>query len=189
MKILNAAVAALIGLVSLAACSNGPQQSIPGPLQTASADSYTLGSGDEIKVTVFGEADLSGPFVVDGQGAISMSLIGQVPLKKLTLAGAEKLITDKLKDGWLKDPKVSVEMTKGRPYYISGEVNKAGEYPFTAGLTVMTAIAKAGDFTYRADKTKILVKSADGANEQEVPLTATTPVHPGDVIRVRERFF
>src|SRR5262249_33946966 len=162
MKILNTAAAALIGLVSLAACANGPQQSAPETLQTASADSYTLGSGDEIKVTVFDEPTISGPFTVDGQGAISMSLIGQVTVKKLTLAGAEKLINDKLKDGWLKDPKVSIEMTKGRPYYISGEVNKAGEYPFTPGLTVMTAIAKAGDFTYRADKSKILVKSADG---------------------------
>lgn len=189
MKIVSAAAAALIGLVALSACASGPQQSATGPLQTASVDGYTLGSGDEIKVTVFGEPDLSGPFVVDGQGNISMSLIGQVQVQKLTFTGAEKAIADKLKDGYLKEPKVSVEMTKGRPYYISGEVNRAGEYPFTAGLTVMKAIAAAGDFTYRADKSKIMVKSAEGTVEQEVVLTPTTPVHPGDAIRIRERFF
>ena len=89
----------------------------------------------------------------------------------------------------MRDPKVATEMTKGRPYYILGEVNKAGEYPYTSGLTVMNAIAAAGDFTYRADKRKIMVTSADGAIEREVTLTPSTPVKPGDRIRVRERFF
>jgi protein involved in polysaccharide export with SLBB domain len=191
MKILNTAAIALafFGFTGVVACTSGPQPSALPGTEIASTASYTLGSGDEIKVTVFGEQDVSGPFVVDGQGAISMALIGQVIVKNLSLADAEKVITTKLKDGYFRDPKVSVEMTKGRPYYISGEVTRAGEYPFTSGLTVMKAIAAAGDFTYRADRTKIMVKSADGMTEQEVVLTPTTPVHPGDAIRVRERFF
>ena len=89
---------------------------------------------------------------------------------------------------YLRDPQVTVEMTKGRPYYILGEVTRAGEYPFTSGLTVLNAIAAAGDFTYRADKKKVLITSADGV-EREVVVTSTTPVNPGDRIRIKERFF
>jgi polysaccharide export outer membrane protein len=80
-------------------------------------------------------------------------------------------------------------MTKGRPYYILGEVTRAGEYPFTPGLTVMNAIAAAGDFTYRANKKRIMIKSSDSPVEREVELTPTTLVQPGDTIRIRERFF
>jgi polysaccharide export outer membrane protein len=178
-----------LGLAIIAACSTGPAMAGPQGAQGSAIDSYRLGSGDEIKVTVFGEADLSGPFVVDGQGAITMSLIGPVQVKGLTLEEAGKRIETRLKDGWIRDPKVAAEMTKGRPYYILGEVNKAGEYPYTSGLTVMNAIAAAGDFTYRADKRKIMVTSADAAVEREVILTPTTPVKPGDRIRIRERFF
>jgi polysaccharide export outer membrane protein len=175
-----------LGVAIIAACSTGPAMADP---QAAVADSYRLGSGDEIKVTVFGEADLSGALVVDGQGAITMPLIGQVAVQGLTLAEAGKQIEARLKDGWLRDPKVTAEMTKGRPYYILGEVNRAGEYPFTSGLTVMNAIAAAGDFTYRAEKKKIMITSAGTGVEREVKLTPTTPVQPGDRIRVLERFF
>jgi protein involved in polysaccharide export with SLBB domain len=193
MKTFRAAMFALIGLgcAVLAACASGPASA--EPQRTAASpglmDGYRLGTGDEIKVTVFGEANLSGPLVVDGLGAISMQLIGQVEVRNLTLAETQKLIETKLKDGWLRDPKVTVEMTKGRPYYILGEVNRAGEYPFTSGLTVMNAIAAAGDFTYRANKKKIMIKSYDSPVEREVELTPTTLVKPGDTIRIRERFF
>lgn len=180
-----------IGAMALAACSTGPEQGNPQELTQAGMGitGYKLGSGDEIKVTVYGEPELSGPFVVDGQGSISMSLIGQVEVVNLSLAEASRLLETKLMDGWLKEPKVSAELVKGRPYYILGEVNRPGEYPFVSGLTVMNAIASAGDFTYRADRGRILIKSADSPNEREVVLTPTTTVRPGDTIRIRERFF
>ena len=184
------AIAAL-GVAMLGACASGPAS---GNVRDAGAGgssvpSYRLGSGDEIKVTVFGETDLSGAYVVDGDGQITMPLVGQVVVGKLTLSEASTSLETRLKDGWLRDPKVTAELVKGRPYYILGEVNKPGEYPFSAGLTVMNAIASAGDFTYRADKARILIKSADNPNEREVDLTPTTPVQPGDTIRIRERFF
>lgn len=189
-KKLVLAVAALCAM-ALAACSTGPEQGNPQELTQAGMGiaGYKLGSGDEIKVTVYGEPDLSGPFVVDGQGSISMSLVGQVEVVNLSLNETSRLLENKLKDGWLKDPKVTTELVKGRPYYILGEVNRPGEYPFVSGLTVMNAIASAGDFTYRADRNRILVKSADSPNEREVVLTPTTLVRPGDTIRIRERFF
>jgi polysaccharide biosynthesis/export protein VpsN len=195
MKSFKSAIYAIIGLglVAIAACSTGPasadpQARSPQPAAALSLDGYRLGSGDEIKVTVFGEPDLSGPFTVDGLGAISMQLIGQIEVKNLTLVEVEQKIEAELKDGWLNEPRVTAEMTKGRPFYILGEVNRAGEYPYTSGLTVMNAIAAAGDFTYRADKKRIIVTSGDGV-EREVVLTPTTPVRPGDRIRIRERFF
>src|SRR5690349_17204954 len=116
-----------IGIAILTACSTGPAMADPPAARAAAnpLEGYRLGSGDEIKVTVYDEKDLSGPFVVDGLGQISMSLIGAVEVKSLTLGEAQKLIETKLKDGYLTDPKVTVEMTKGRPYYILGEVNRA----------------------------------------------------------------
>lgn len=195
MNPMRKAIAAIVslGLVVLAACASGPMQ---GSAEQAAADAgtagitgYRLGAGDEIKVTVFGEPDLSGPFVVDGEGQITMSLVGQVQVAKLTLAEASNQLQTRLKDGWLRDPKVTMELVKGRPYYILGEVNKPGEYPFVSGLTVMNAIASAGDFTYRADKQRVLIKRADSPVESEIVLTPTTAVQPGDTIRVRERFF
>lgn len=180
-----------VGAVLLAACSTSPAMGNPNEVQTTGAGitGYKLGTGDEIKVTVFGEPDLSGAFVVDGQGTITMSLIGQVEVVNLSVTEASRLLESKLKDGWLREPKVTTELVKGRPYYILGEVNKPGEYPFVSGLTVMNAVASAGDFTYRADRVRILIKSADSPNEREVELTPTTAVRPGDTIRVRERFF
>jgi polysaccharide export outer membrane protein len=184
------AIAAL-GVAALGACASGPvagsAQDVP--VAGSGLNSYRLGSGDEVKVTVFGEADLSGAYVVDGDGQITMPLVGQVAVGKMTLAEASSSLETRLKDGWLRDPKVTAELVKGRPYYILGEVNKPGEYPFSAGLSVMNAIASAGDFTYRADKSRILIKSANNPDEREVELTPTTPVQPGDTIRIRERFF
>ncbi len=179
------------GAAVLAACSTAPAQGNASEMQTAGAGmaGYKLGTGDEVKITVFGEPDLSGTFVVDGQGTITMSLIGQVEVVNLSVTETSRTLEQRLKDGWLRDPKVTAELVKGRPYYILGEVNKPGEYPFVSGLTVMNAIASAGDFTYRADKGRILVKSADSPNEREVELTPTTAVRPGDTIRIRERFF
>lgn len=180
-----------LGALVMAGCGTGPEMGSAQEMAVAnsSMSTYRLGSGDEVKITVYGEKELSGSFVVDGQGALAMSLVGSVTVANLTLADASRLIESKYKDGWLRDPQVTAELVKGRPYYILGEVNRPGEYPFSSGLTVMNAIASAGDFTYRADRNKILIKSSDSPNEREVELTPTTAVRPGDTIRVRERFF
>lgn len=189
MKTISTMIASL-GMALLAACASGPQSGGPtAAAGTSGMTGYRLGAGDEIKVTVYGEPDLSGNFVVDGEGHVAMSLIGPVQVSKLTLAEASESMQAKLKDGYLRDPKVTAELVKGRPYYILGEVNKPGEFPFVSGLTVMNAIASAGDFTYRADRVRILIKSVDSPNEREVELTPTTAVKPGDTIRIRERFF
>ncbi len=187
-----------LGMAAMAACSTAgaeappvapAQATVEAPPVEDVADGYRLDTGDEIKITVFGEPNLSGTFQIDGTGLISMSLIGEVSAKNKTVRQLQRDIETRLKDGFLREPQVSAEVMTYRPFYILGEVNRPGEYPYTNGLTVMNAIASAGDFTYRADKRKIVIKSVDSDSERTVDLTPMTPVKPGDTIRVKERFF
>jgi protein involved in polysaccharide export with SLBB domain len=195
------AIRAAAGLVLLAAASlttpafaqvnsGGPATKPVTSAATAAAlNDYRLDSGDQLRITVYNEPTLSGEFVLDGQGEISMPLIGEVSAKALTVRELQRLIEARFRDGFLRDPQVSAEIMNYRPYYILGEIQKPGEYPYISGLTVMNAIASAGDFTYRANKKRILIKSIDSSEEREVELTPTTVVKPGDTIRIRERFF
>ena len=160
------------------------------PSQIGSEDiTYVLGSGDKVRITVFGEDTLSGEYLVPGEGNIAFPLIGDVRASGLTVDQLQKEIEVKLKDGYLKEPHVSIEVLNYRPFYILGEVMKPGEYPYTNGLTVLNAVATANGFTYRADTRKVYIKRADGPKEVEYPLKTTTPVAPGDTIRIGERFF
>lgn len=147
---------------------------------------YRLGPGDALRVTVWGEDDLSGAFTVDGAGRVALPLIGSVEVGGLDTAAAEGAITARFADGFLKHPRVSVEVTNYRPFYILGEVQKPGAYPFRSGLTVMGAVAVGGGFTYRADEDDIEIKRGE-REPADVPMDAT--VLPGDVINVKQRFF
>jgi polysaccharide export outer membrane protein len=150
---------------------------------------YRLGSGDKIRVITFGEESLTGEFQVGGSGKVSMPLIGEVDAQGLSVAQFQKAVETRLKDGYLREPKVSVEVLNYRPFYILGEVKKPGEYPYTNGLTVMNAVATAEGFTYRANNKKVFIKRANSEREAEYPLSSATPVAPGDTIRITERFF
>ena len=156
---------------------------------TRSATEYTLGVGDQLRVIVFGEENLSGEFVVDSSGHISMPLIGEVKASGSTIRGFQKSVEAQLLDGYLKDPRVSAEVMNFRPYYILGEVNASGEYPYSNGLTVLNAVATAGGFSYRANKKAVFIKRAGEQTEVRYPLTVSTPVQPGDTIRIAERLF
>lgn len=147
---------------------------------------YVLGSGDNIRVTVFGHDDLSGEFLVGANGRVSLPLIGELTASGLTVRQMEKEIIDKLQPDYLKDPRVAVEVLNYRPFYILGEVNRPGSYPYVNGMRVINAVALAGGYTYRADEDDLWVTRADGRREQATP---TTQVQPGDVIEVPERFF
>lgn len=157
--------------------------------QARQVNEYSLGAGDQIRLIVFGEENLSGEFVVDGGGSISLPLIGEIAAKDKTIRQFQRSVELALQDGYLNDPRVSAEVLNFRPYYILGEVASSGEYPFSDGLTVVNAVATAGGFTYRANKKVIFIKRAGDFNEVEYPLTSTTPVQPGDTIRISERLF
>ena len=159
------------------------------PPLAGALDAYQLGNGDKVRVTVFGENDLSGTFVVDGKGGIAMPLIGQVHVGKMDLRAAERAIEAKLKDGFLKRPRVSIEVLNFRPFYILGEVKSPGSYPYVDGMSMLEAVAVAGGFTYRAKKDHVMVKRVlEGATE-EVEMATDAKVFPGDILRIEERFF
>lgn len=158
-------------------------------VEGASGREYRLGPGDKIRLTVFGEEKLSGDFTVSGSGKLSLPLIGEVDVGGSTLPEAQKLIGNRFGSGYVRQPRVSAEVVEYRPFYILGEVNKPGQYPFRVGLTVHQAVATAQGFTYRANTRRVLIKRDGSDREVEVRLSASTAVEPGDTIRIKERFW
>ncbi len=179
----------IIGCVSTGTTSEVSVDLAPASQELREVSEYRLGSGDRLRVIVFGEDALSGEYTVDGSGAVSLPLIGEVRAGGLTLREFQRAAESSLSEGYLNDPRVSAEVMNFRPYYIMGEVREPGEYPFTSGLTVVNAVATAGGFSYRANTRRVFIKRAGAAQEEEFPLTVSTPVQPGDTIRIGERFF
>lgn len=184
----------LIGLCilvpMLGACSTGgiaPGQSAES-LQRQ-VEVYRLGTGDRLRLNVFDEDNLSGEFVVGGAGTVSLPLIGEIKATGKSPAELKTDIEAALADGYLKSPRVNIELLNYRPFYVLGEVTNSGEYPYSEDMTVLKAVATAGGFTYRANKKSVFIKRAGAAAEERFSLTATTPVQPGDTIRISERLF
>ena len=148
--------------------------------------SFRLGTGDTLRVTVFGEEELSGTFSLDEGGRLAMPLLGPIFLEGLSLEDAEAKLTEYLSDGWLQHPRVALEVTSHRPFYILGEVRRPGAYPWSTGLSVIGAVALGGGFTYRADEDDIELQHPPETS-QKVPLAQ--PVYPGDIVYVHQRFF
>tara|TARA_Y100000588_G_scaffold390385_1_gene495655 strand:+ start:1546 stop:2130 length:585 start_codon:yes stop_codon:yes gene_type:complete len=155
----------------------------------SSSFEYKLGTGDKVRIIVFEEKDLSGKHEVGGNGYISVPLIGEIKAADLSERGLEKAIKEKLLDGFLKNPRVSVQVLNYRPFYILGEVEKPGSYPYVNGMTIINAVAMGGGFTYRAAEGKIFVTRANDPGQEKVRVNIRDKVLPGDVIRVDERLF
>ena len=149
---------------------------------------YSLGTGDLLRVTVFGQEDLSGEFEVNSAGRVQLPLIGELAVVDLGLRDVEKKIVSALKPDYLKNPVVSVEIINYRPFYIIGEVANPGSYEYVGGMRVINAVAMAGGFTYRAKENDLIITRAKGSGQPE-SATQETPVFPGDVVEVPERFF
>ena len=147
---------------------------------------YVLGAGDRVRVTVFGEEDLSGEFQIDGQGSFPMSLIGTVLAAGKTSRVLEQHVATLYQDGYLVSPQISVEVLNFRPFSILGEVRNPGSFPYREGLTVLDAIALAGGYTFRADEDDVRLTPKDSVEKQATPQML---VQPGDLIVVTERFF
>jgi len=155
---------------------------------TTVGNDYVLGVGDKLQITVFGEEDLSGEFQVSSTGTIAMSLIGEVKVAGETVTQVQNTITKKLAEGYMKQPSVSLQVSSYRPFFIVGEVMKPGSYTYVNNMTVINAVALAGGYTYRADKDDIKLKHG-GTQGQEGKAEENSPVLPGDVITIPERFF
>lgn len=150
---------------------------------------YRLAPDDKVKIDVYGEAELSGQYLVGSDGRISFPLVGMVNAGGLTLAQLQDVLTQRLGARYLKHPKVSADIVEYRPFFILGEVNRAGQYPYRVGMTIDAAVATAGGFTYRANKRSVAIKHFGEAGEHKIKLTPDLLVNPGDTVRVLERFF
>lgn len=150
---------------------------------------YKLASGDVIRINVFGEKDLSIEEIrLSDAGTLSYPFIGDVQARGKTAAEIERYLTDKLKDGYLVAPRVTVSVLKYRDFYISGEVKQPGGYPFQPGLTLRRAVALAGGLTERASEKRItVIRDLDPSSAQ--PATLDTLVMPGDTITIAQGFF
>ena len=176
-----------ICLATLGGCS-APRYAEEPPHADLNAP-YQLASGDRVRVIVFGQESLSNSFAVDGVGNIAMPLIGNVRAQGLTTAQLQTTIEARLREGYLREPRASVEVEAFRPFFVLGEVTVSGQYPFVHGMTVQNAIAIAGGFTPRGAQDHVeLTRIVDGRSmTSTVPLSF--PVRPGDTITVKERFF
>jgi protein involved in polysaccharide export with SLBB domain len=160
------------------------------PVEGPEDENYKLGSGDKIKLVVYGEDDLGGEYLVDGAGQVQLPLLGQVPAAGLTIHQFVASVTNLfVSEGYLKRPRISVEVENYRPFYIIGEVKTPGQYPYITGMNALNAIALAGGYTYRADDTVIYVRHNGSTNEVKAPADQNTKIGPGDIVRVGERVF
>jgi protein involved in polysaccharide export with SLBB domain len=157
--------------------------------QTAGLEDYRLGPGDRLKVTVFGHPQESGEFEIDGSGNLAYPLLGRVPARGKTLPDLQEFIRVELDKRFIVDPRISIEVLNYRPFYIYGEVNRAGSYPFVSGLTIRRAVAIAGGFTRRARHEPVTLIREREKGVEKIPSTLDIPVLPGDIIEVPRRLF
>ena len=167
----------------------GPVSAAPDPVIRSNVATH-LQAGDKLKVIVYGEETLSGLYDIDPSGNITMPLIRVVRAAGRTRSELERDIAGKYSSGnYLQEPKVTVDVFEFRPIYILGEALKPGAYPYKSGVNVLTAVAMAGGFTYRASRDLVLVEHAGDAVWHAYPLTASVLIAPGDLIRIPERYF
>jgi polysaccharide export outer membrane protein len=175
---------AVSGCSSIAQISDGEQQQI-----LAEAQAPRLQAGEKIRVNVYGEASLSGDYQIDPSGFVSVPLAGNIKAVGLTQNELAEALATSFRSRYLKNPKVTVSVAEFRPFYIIGEIEKPGSYPYTSGLNVLSAIAIAGGTTYRASKSTILIQHPGENALREYKIDASVPILPGDIIKVPQRYF
>lgn len=174
--------------VALAAAGCAPRIAAPEFALESSAP-YQLASGDRLRIIVFGQDNLSNIYAVDGSGRISMPLIGTIDVQGRTTQQLERAIEGKLRAGYLREPKVSVEVDAYRPFFVLGEVSNSGQFPFVNGMTVQTAVAIAGGFTPRGQRNYAEITRLMDGQLVTGTVPITYPVRPGDTIVIKERWF
>jgi protein involved in polysaccharide export with SLBB domain len=184
----------LLGLCLLVAGCGGTsaEPATPGELdalKTAATSSPALAPGEKINVIVYGEASLTGNYLIDPSGYVSLPLAGSLKAAGLTPDQLQRDLEKQFSSKYLTNPKVTVEVVEFRPFYILGEVEKPGAYPYTGGLTVLSAIAIAGGTTYRAKTSEALIQHLGEDHMREYQLTGPIPLLPGDIIQIPRRYF
>jgi polysaccharide biosynthesis/export protein len=153
------------------------------------AGEYTLDSGDRLRIVVFGQEGLTNAYAVDAAGFIDMPLIGPVLARGATTDELARRVSAKLRDGFIREPHVAVEIEAYRPFFILGEVTAPGQYPYVANMTAEAAVAIAGGFTPRAFRRNLIVNRNFNGRAMRMTVPLTFPLRPGDTINVQERWF
>lgn len=178
---------ALLAVSMLAGCSS--YRPTPAAFHEVLDQPYRLGAGDRVRVTVFEQEGLTNTYSVDQSGYLSFPLVGAIPARGHTAQQMEKEIADKLRQGYLRDPDVSVEIDRYRPIFVMGEVGAAGQYSYVPGLTVQKAIAIAGGFSPRANQESVDITRDINGKVMTGRVVTSDPLLPGDTVYVRERLF
>jgi polysaccharide export outer membrane protein len=179
---------------SFAAAPSGSYAAVPvayaAAPQPATYDaSYRLDAGDKLRVVVYGQEGLTNSYAIDAGGAITIPLIGSVSARGRTPAGLAAEITGKLRNGFIRDPSVAVEIESYRPFFILGEVAAPGQYPYVPNMSVESAVAIAGGFSPRARRDRVTLTHIDGSGASRIVVPLGTALGPGDTVLVGERWF
>ncbi len=172
--------------VGYAAPMPGP---MAAPMPVRYDASYHLDAGDKLRVVVYGQEGLTNTYAIDAGGAITMPLIGAVPARGRTTAGLAAEIAGKLRNGYIREPSVAVEIEAYRPFFILGEVTAPGQYPYVPNMTVESAVAIAGGFSPRAKRDVVTVTHSEAGGSMRAVVPLGTPLSPGDTVFVAERWF
>jgi polysaccharide biosynthesis/export protein len=180
----------------LSACSSTPAGMIVAtgeryapPAEASEGENYRLDAGDKIRLTVFNESTLSGEFAVGSDGKLSLPLIGDVIATGRTTRQIAAEVQTRLADGYLREPRISMEVVSYRPFFILGEVKSPGQYPYATSMTVLNAVATAQGFTPRAAQGHVFIRRAGESAEITYRVTPNLRVYPGDTVRFGERYF
>lgn len=181
------ALALLSLCLAISGCSS--YQPAPKAFHEATIQPYRVDSGDRLRISVFEQAGLTGSYTVDQAGYVAFPLIGAVPSRGHTLPEMEKMIAGKLREGYLRDPDVTIEVDRYRSVFIMGEVGQAGQYSYVPGMTVQNAIAVAGGYSPRANQANVDVTRKINGRILTGRVSISDPIMAGDTIYVRERLF
>lgn len=199
-----------VAMLALAACESDPtpivqEGSADGGLSLAPTNTpggrggagvsgrdpdYRLGANDRVRIIVFGQPTLTAEYTLDGNGVLAFPLIGNVNAQGMTTGQLQQTIASRLDPDYLRNPSVSAEVITRRPFYVIGEVQKPGNYPYVTDMTALQAVAMAGGYTYRARQNNLYLKRLD-ANGRLIRIAATpeTRIRPGDTVEIKERYF
>jgi polysaccharide biosynthesis/export protein len=159
------------------------------PMPVAYDTAYRLDAGDRLRIVIYGQEGLTNTYAIDAGGSITMPLIGAVRARGLTPAGLAAEITGKLRNGYIREPSVAVEIEAYRPFFILGEVAAPGQYPYVPNMSVESAVAIAGGFSPRARRDRVTLTHTDASGSVRAVVPLGTPISPGDTVLIGERWF
>ena len=196
MRGLRAPIACLVAALALSGCVQ-TMSVAPAPMAIAYAQpapvpfdgAYHLDAGDRLRVVVYGQEGLTNTYSISAGGTITMPLIGSVPARGRTPSGLAADIAARLRNGFIREPSVAVEIEAYRPFFILGEVQAPGQYPYVPNMTAESAVAIAGGFSPRAKRDRVTLTHTDASGTSRVIVPPGTPIGPGDTVLIGERWF